>query len=160
MQFQQRGMWEKKNLRLLIRQFERNFFPRSRWHIFFISFLPYLSAAPYLQYAHAIPVCSVLQPCVSARQKSECRGLLDSRNTLNMHERRLSLLDTDRSQKNRRFTKDLSERRGRKACSQTGWLLIFFRLEKDGTFFLSFFFSIPLLQPCTFLAWRAWSSRV
>ena len=36
--------------------------------------------------------------------------------------------------------KDLSERKGRKACSQTGWLLIFFRLEKDGTFFSFCFF--------------------
>ena len=50
-------------------------------HFFFISFLPYLSVAPYLQYEPAIPVCSILQPHVSARQKSEWRGLLDPRNT-------------------------------------------------------------------------------
>ena len=48
---------------------------------FFISFSPYLSVAPYLLYAPAIPVCSILQPCVSARQESECRSLLDPRNT-------------------------------------------------------------------------------
>ena len=55
---------------------------RARDGTFFsLLFLPYLSVAPYLKYTPAIPVCSILQPCVSARQKSECRGLLDPRNT-------------------------------------------------------------------------------
>ena len=79
MQFQERGMWEKK-----LTAFDRATWTKiflARDGTFFISFLPYLSVALYLQYAPAKPVCSILQPCVSARQKSECRGLLDPRNT-------------------------------------------------------------------------------
>ena len=78
MQFQQRGMWE-KNLRLPIRQFERKISSLDM-ELFFFHFF-FCRTSPYLQYAPAIPVCSILQPCVSARQKSECRGLLDPRNT-------------------------------------------------------------------------------
>ena len=91
---------DKKNLRLPIRQFERKI-SSLEMALFFIPFLPYLSGAPYLQYAPAIPVCIVYyNRTVSARQKSECRGLLDPRNTwMYKHEQRLSLLDTDRSQK-------------------------------------------------------------
>ena len=133
-------------------------FPRSRWHIFFTSFLPSLSAAPYLQYAPAIPVCSILQPCVSARQKSECRGLLDPRNTWTCtNDAWAYWIQIDR----RKSTiHERSVRTERQEGLLTDRLTIdFFRLEKDGTFFSFCFFSIPLLQPCTFLAWRAWSSR-
>ena len=45
---------------------------------------------------------------------------------------------------NRRSTKNLSERRGRKTCSQTGWLLIFFSLRK-GWRLLFFLFFFPYL---------------
>ena len=55
---------KKKILRLSIGQFERNFSSLEMAH-FFISFFfcRTFSVAPYLQYAPAIPVCSILQPC-------------------------------------------------------------------------------------------------
>ena len=74
---------EKKNLRLSIGQliYLNEIFLARDGTFFSFLFLPYLSVAQYLQYAPAIPVCSILQPCVSPRQKSGCRGLLDARNT-------------------------------------------------------------------------------
>ena len=100
------------------------------------------SVAPYLQYAPAIPVCSILQPCVSARQKPECRCPLDPRNTWTSTDYACSLLDAERWKKISTIheTSDyLPERRGRKACSQTGWLLNLFSIRKGWHLFIFHF---------------------
>ena len=159
MQFQQRGMWEKKLTAFNTAIWTKIFLARDAT-FFFISFLPYLPVAPYLQYEPAIPVCSILQPCVSARQKSERRGLLDPRNIWTCTNDAWAYwiqIDCRKSTIHER-----SVRTERQEGLLTDRLTIdFFHLQKDGTFFsFCFFFTIPLLQPCTFWAWRAWSSRV
>ena len=111
----------------------------------FFSFLFYrtFSVALDLQYVPAIPLCSILQPCVSARQKSECRCLLDPRNTWTWTNDACSLLDAERWRKRSTIheTPDyLSERRGRKACSQTGSLLNLFSLRRGWHLFIFQFF--------------------
>ena len=78
---------------------------------FFISFFcRTFSVAPYFQYAPAIPVCSILQPCVSARQKSECCCLLDPWSTehVNMHQQRLQPTGYRKIEDDRRSTKRLN----------------------------------------------------
>ena len=111
---------------------------------FFSFFWRTFSVAPYLQYAPAIPVCSILQPCVSARQKSECRCLLDPRNTSTCTKDACSQLDAERWKKRSTIheTPDyLPERRAERPAQRQADYWIFFRLERDGTFLpLIFFF--------------------
>ena len=85
----------------------------------------------------------ILQLCVSARQKSECCGLLDPRNTWTCtNDAWAYCIQIDRR-------KSTIHERSVRTERQEGLLtdrltIVFFRLEKDGTFF-SFCFFFPYL---------------
>ena len=128
----------------------RENFPRSRWHIFSFLFCRSFSVAPYLQYAPAVPVCSILQPCVSEGKNLNAAASLIHGTLEHARTTACSLLDAERWKKRSTIheTPDyLSERRGRKACSQTGSLNLFSLRRGWHLFIFQFFFPYLYCSP-------------